>query len=61
MTIILGKAHLKCPLTGEEVVLHKDCMNKDGKGNSCPFFKHFCIQGNKVWIACKKTPKRFSK
>jgi len=56
LTIILGKVVLKCPETGKEVVLHEDCINKDGRGNNCPNFKHFGIQGSKVWIACKKLP-----
>lgn len=62
MTIILGKVLLRCPETGEEVTLHNKCMNIDGKGTNCKHFKHFCIQGNKVWVACssEKDPRGLS-
>lgn len=49
------KTVLTCPETGQEVVLQKDCLNPKGDGVSCPFFKHFGIRGNHVWIACKST------
>jgi len=55
LTIILGKVVLTCPETGEEVVLHEDCMNKDGKGKNCPYFKHFGIEGSKVAVTCEST------
>jgi len=39
--ILQGKAIFTCPKTGKEVILHIDCLNPDGKGNQCIFFRHW--------------------
>jgi len=56
MGVILGKVVLKCPKKGKEVVLHEDCMNADGEGNSCVHFKHYGIEGSKIAVTCTAAP-----
>jgi len=53
MGLILARVRLKCPKTGEEVELIKDCMDPQGNGESCENFKHYGIQGSLIVIACK--------
>lgn len=52
MTMIKGKAVFVCPRTGEEVQLHKECTNLDGKGNNCPFFKRWSWEGARPVVVC---------
>jgi len=54
--MVVIRAHktiLTCPETGEDVVLQKDCLNPNDNGDPCPSFKHFGIQGNHIYVACK--------
>lgn len=44
--MIVGKAVFKCPKTGEEVTLHKDCVK-------CENFKHWGWYGGRPYISCK--------
>lgn len=46
MGTIIATIHLKCPKTGADVKLHKDCLN-------CPEYKHWGVQGTKIYVACK--------
>ncbi len=50
--IIKGKAVFKCPRTGEEVRLDKECINLDGKGDRCPFLRHWSWEGSRPIISC---------
>lgn len=50
--IITGKAVFKCPKTGEEVSLHKECTNINGKGDNCPHYQHWTWQGSHPLLAC---------
>lgn len=59
MVIIQAKKTiLMCAETGKEIVMQKDCLNPKGDGISCPFFKHFGIRGNHIWVACKSSKLR---
>jgi len=52
--IIKANVVLRCPKTGKEVRIDHECTNTDGKGNPCPFFKHFNITGGfRLTITCK--------
>lgn len=54
--MVVVRAHktiLKCPETGENVIMQKDCLDPKGNGDPCPLFKHFGIEGNHIYIACK--------
>ena len=44
--MIRGKAVFKCPKTGREVTLHKDCLN-------CDDFKHWGWYSGRPYISCK--------
>jgi len=50
--IIKGDVVLKCPKTGKEVRLYKDCLKWDDPKNTCEYYKHFGIEGHRIWIAC---------
>jgi hypothetical protein len=50
--IIYGDVVLKCPKTGEQVRLYKDCMKAGDPHNTCPHYKHWGIQGNHIVITC---------
>jgi hypothetical protein len=50
--IIRGDVVLKCPKTGKEVRLYKDCMKAGDPHNTCPHFKHWGIEGTRIVIAC---------
>ena len=43
--IIKGKAVFKCPKTGEEVTLSKECIN-------CECFKHWMWESTRPLLAC---------
>lgn len=50
--IIKGNVVLKCPKTGEEVRLYRDCMKADDPKNTCEHYKHFGIEGHQITITC---------
>lgn len=50
--IIQGKAVFKCPKTGEEVRLDKECTNIGAKGENCPHYKHWMWRGSRPLLAC---------
>jgi len=52
---VYATVSLICPETGEQVVLHKDCMDPNGDGNPCRFYKHFGVEGSRVVVACGST------
>ena len=44
--MIKGKAVFKCPKTGGEVILHRDCLG-------CEDFRHWGWYGGRPYISCK--------
>lgn len=50
--IIKGNVILKCPKSGEEVRLYRDCIRAGTAETPCPHYKHFGIEGRQIVIAC---------
>jgi hypothetical protein len=44
----VGKAIVKCPKNGREVVLHEDCVN-------CEFFEFWGSEDARPYVVCKDT------
>jgi len=51
MGLIIARVKMKCPQTGEEVDMIKDC-------GSCGEFKHWGFRGAIVVVTCEKAPKQ---
>jgi len=43
----------KCPKTGNEGSLYRDCLKSADPKNKCPHFEHFGIEGHQIVITCK--------
>ena len=55
MVLLRAVIRIVCPKTGKEVELHKECQDADGKGTPCQYYKHFGLEGHKVYVACAST------
>ena len=61
MVLLRAIIRIVCPETGKEVKLHEDCQNADKKGNPCQYYKHFGVEGNKLYVACMSSKTEFLK
>lgn len=61
MVLLSAIIRIVCPETGKEVKLHEVCQDADGKGTPCQYYKHFGVEGQKIYVACASVKTEFLK